>query len=257
MADLKLISWNVNGLRAIHKKGFLKWLEYESPDILCLQETKAHYEQLPHELQLVDGYSTYYSQPEKKGYSGVALYSKNKPKSVEYGFGVDKFDSEGRLIRADYGDFILYNIYFPNGGQGNVRVSYKLEFYDVFLEKIEAERKKGRSIIFCGDVNTAHKEKDLSRPKENAKNTGFLPQERAWLDQVVSLGYIDTFRLFESEGGHYSWWDYYTRARERNVGWRLDYFFTSQNLKTKIKKAYLLPDVMGSDHCPAALELKN
>ncbi len=252
---MKLISWNVNGVRAVHNKGFLEWLNRESPDVLCLQETKAHIEQLPKELRHVPGYHSFYSRPEKKGYSGVAIYSKTEPLSVEYGFGIPKFDVEGRVIRADYGSFILYNLYFPNGGQGNMRVPYKMEFYEAFLKRIESERKSGKSIVFCGDVNTAHKELDLARPKENVKNTGFLPEERAWVDRVTSLGYKDSFRIFVKDGGHYSWWDYYTRARERNVGWRLDYFFVSEDLADAVEDAYILSDVMGSDHCPVALKI--
>ncbi len=251
----RLISWNVNGLRAVYKKGFLQWVKKESPDILCLQETKAELSQLPQDLQQIPGYHTYYSSAERKGYSGVALFSKTKPESVSYGFGVKRFDVEGRMIRADYGSYILYNVYFPNGSASSERLKYKLEFYEAFLNHIQKERDSGASIIFCGDVNTAHKEIDIARPRENEGVSGFLPVERAWIDAVVDAGYLDTFRMFELGGGHYSWWDYKTRARDRNVGWRLDYFFASEELKKKVSKAYILSGVAGSDHCPVALEL--
>jgi len=254
---MKLLCWNVNGIRAIEKKGFLEWLQKESPDILCLQETKAHPEQLSENLLKPQGYHTYWSAGEKKGYSGVAIYTKVQPQAVTEGVDSKTHDNEGRTLMADYGDFILFNIYFPNGGQGNKRVPFKMEFYEAFLKKVEKLHKQGKKIIITGDVNTAHTEIDLARPKENAKNTGFLPEEREWVSKFISRGYIDTFRHFTKDGGHYTWWDYYTGARARDVGWRIDYFFVTENLLPKLKKAYILKDVMGSDHCPIGIELKN
>jgi len=252
---VRIISWNVNGVRAIQKKGFIDWLHEESPDILCLQETKGHPDQLDAKLLAPDGYKTYWSAAEKKGYSGTAIFTKKEPKAVREGLGVREFDTEGRTLAADYGDFILFNIYFPNGGHGNKRVPFKMAFYDAFLKKAKALINKGRKVIVCGDVNTAHTEIDLARPKQNEKNTGFLPEERAWVTKFIENGFVDTFRHFHKDGGHYTWWDYKTRARERNIGWRIDYFFTSQNLLPNLKNAFILDEVLGSDHCPVGIEL--
>ena len=251
---MRLISWNVNGIRAIQKKGFLDWFRQESVDILCLQETKAECDQLDEELRDIGGYQSFWCSAEKKGYSGVAVYAKEKPRSVAYGLGKKEFDCEGRTIVADFGHFVLFNIYFPNGGAGNKRVPFKMAFYDFFLKKVEQLRKEGRHIIVCGDVNTAHEEIDLARPKENQKNTGFLPQERAWVSKFIQAGYVDTFRHFNKEPGHYSWWDYKTGARARDVGWRIDYFFVDQAFLPQVKKAFILKNVMGSDHCPVGIE---
>ncbi len=254
---MRLISWNVNGIRAIAKKGFFEWMAKDSPDILCVQETKADLEQLSEGFIKPDGYHSFWSAAEKKGYSGVAIYTRVEPNSVSEGLGVKEFDSEGRTLTADYGDFVLFNIYYPNGGAGNKRVPFKRRFYDAFLKKVEALRKAGRKVIITGDVNTAHMEIDLARPKENAKNTGFLPEEREWVGKFIKCGYVDTFRHFVKEGGHYSWWDYKTGARARDVGWRIDYFFITENLLPALKKAFILKDVHGSDHCPVGIELKN
>jgi len=253
---MRLISWNVNGIRAAHKKGFLDWLHSEQPDILCVQETKAHVEQLPKDLLEIPDYHVSYYSAERKGYSGVAFFSKVEPVSIQHGFGIQKFDSEGRTLIAEFEDFTLFNIYFPNGKASAERLKYKMSFYDVFLEYADNLRNQGRSIVVCGDVNTAHKEIDLARPKENEKYSGFLPQERAWIDKLLSHEYLDTFRVFNQEPGQYSWWDYKTRARDRNIGWRIDYFFISDNLKDRVTSAFILSDVMGSDHCPIGIEIK-
>jgi exodeoxyribonuclease III len=253
MALLRLLSWNVNGLRAMHKKGFLDWFAREQPDMLCLQETKAAEDQLPFELRTVPGYTAYFDQAERKGYSGVALYTRMQPKEVRHGLGVERFDTEGRMLAVDFGSFVLFNVYFPNGGMSPERLQFKMDFYDAFLDRVEALRKKGKHIVICGDVNTAHNEIDLARPKENSTVTGFLPQERAWIDKLLAAGYIDTFRHFCTEGSRYTWWDMKTRARERNVGWRLDYFFVSESLRGSLQSAAIMPDVMGSDHCPVEL----
>jgi exodeoxyribonuclease-3 len=256
---MKLISWNVNGLRSVHKNGlFLPFIQKEKPDILCLQETKSFDHQLPEEIAKINGYFSYFASSQiKKGYSGVAIYTKTEPKKVEYGMGMSRFDEEGRLLAAYFDEFVLLNVYFPNGGQGPVRLQYKYDFYDVFLEFIDGLKKKGHKVIFCGDVNTAHEAIDLARPKENEKNTGFLPEERAWIDEVVAHGYVDTFRhLHPNKKDAYSYWDMKTRARDRNVGWRIDYFFTGANLISKIKSASILSDTYGSDHCPITLEIE-
>jgi len=253
---MRLLSWNVNGIRAIEKKGFLDWLHKESPDVLCLQETKSHPEQLSDALLKPNGYKTFWSSAEKKGYSGVSIFTKKEPKAIKEGLGVKEFDSEGRTLMADYGDFVLFNIYFPNGSAGNKRVPFKMAFYDAFLKVAEKLKKQGRELIVCGDVNTAHTEIDLARPKENVKNTGFLPEEREWVSKFISKGYVDTFRHFNKEPGHYSWWDYKTGARARDIGWRIDYFFVSSGFLFKVKKAYILKDVLGSDHCPVGIEIK-
>lgn len=255
MQEIRIISWNVNGLRAIHKKGFLEWFKNENTDILCLQETKVAYDQLPKPLKRVDGYHTYFCEAEKKGYSGVAIYSKIKPKKVEYGFGIKKFDSEGRILIAEYENFVLLNIYFPNGKMSEERLNYKLEFYDALLDHANKLKTDDKNVIICGDLNTAHKEIDLARPKANEKISGFLPVERAWIDKFLNNGYLDTLRMFNTKHDQYTWWSYRTKARERNVGWRLDYFFINEEFKDKVKSAGILNDVMGSDHCPIDLKL--
>ena len=254
---LRLLSWNVNGIRAIHKKGFVDWFLKESPDILCMQETKAHPNQLADDLLNINGYKSYFSSSiVKKGYSGVAIYTKQEPVKVEHGFGIPKFDDEGRIIIADYKSFVLINIYYPNGKASEERLQYKLDFYNAFLKHAENLKSKGKKLIICGDVNTAHKEIDLARPKENSQTSGFLPIEREWMDKFFSQGYIDTFRMFSSEPENYTWWDMVTRARDRNVGWRIDYFFISENLKKNITNAFILQEVTGSDHCPVGVEME-
>lgn len=254
--SLRLLSWNVNGIRAIYKKRFLDWFKKESPDMLCLQETKAHPDQLVDELKNVDGYESYFSSAEKKGYSGVVTYTKLKPKNVQQGLGLKKFDSEGRFIITEFKEFILFNIYFPNGKASAERLKYKMDFYDAFLKHCKKLLKQNKKIVICGDVNTAHKEIDLARPKENSKVSGFLPEEREWMDKFLAAGFVDTFRIFNQEPENYTWWDMITRARDRNVGWRIDYFYASENLKDNIKSASIHSSVMGSDHCPIELELK-
>ncbi len=256
MRKIRILSWNVNGIRAVHRKGFLNWFMEDKPDILCIQETKAVRKQFPKDIQHIDGYNLYLSEAERKGYSGVATYTNLKPEKVQNGFGIPKFDSEGRTLITDFGDFVLFNIYFPNGKMSDERLKYKMDFYDSFLDYADALKEEGRNIVVCGDVNTAHKEIDLARPKENEKISGFLPIEREWIDRFLSHGYVDTFREFNPEGDNYSWWSYRTRARERNVGWRLDYFFVNEEFKDKVNSAYILNDVMGSDHCPVGIDIK-
>ncbi|MFH1178354.1 MAG: exodeoxyribonuclease III [bacterium] len=254
---MKIVSWNVNGLRSLVKNDYWKeFLRGVNPDIFCLQETKASPEQLPDELREVADFSSFFSSSKtKKGYSGVAIYSKIEPLSVIYGMGIKEFDQEGRLIGAEYENFWLLNIYFPNGGMGPERLDYKMRFYDSFLAFIE-KLHKGKPVIFCGDVNTAHEEIDIARPKENEGNTGFLPQERAWIDEVVNADYVDSFRHFHPRtSGAYTYWDLFTHARDRNVGWRLDYFFIAREFMKHIKKAEIHTDVYGSDHCPISITI--
>jgi len=255
---MKIVSWNVNGLRAVVRKGNWQDILKKDPDILCLQETKSQIDQLPPEIANPDGYHAYFSWPkEKKGYSGVAIYSKVKPDLVKDEFERPELNAEGRILEVHFGEIVLFNVYFPNGGGGPVRLEYKLNFYDAFLEYIQELTKVGKKVVFCGDVNTAHEAVDLARPKENEKNTGFLPEERAWLDEVISAGYSDIWRESNpNKKESYTYWDLKTRARDRNVGWRIDYFFISNSLKKKVKKVQILNDVFGSDHCPISLEIE-
>ena len=256
MKEKKLLCWNVNGIRAVRGKGFLEWLYRESPDILCLQETKAHPEQLDKDLLEPEGYHAYWDYPERKGYSGVATFTREEPLRFQCGFGVAGFDTEGRVIITEYSEFILLNIYFPNGKKDESRLRYKMDFYDVFLQFVESLKPKYENLAICGDFNTAHKEIDLARPKGNEKVSGFLPMERAWIDKFVAHGYVDTFRHFNKEPKQYTWWDFKSGARQRNVGWRIDYFFVSENLLPSISHAFIMPEVMGSDHCPVGIILK-
>jgi exodeoxyribonuclease-3 len=269
---MRIISWNVNGLRANVKKGGFDWLVNESADIFCLQETKAHPDQLEEGVRNPPGYFSYFDHSKgRKGYSGVAVYSKVKPEKVEYGLGIEELDQEGRFIalffvagvfdahnssdvnaeKSNIGKFVFINTYFPNGGGGPDRLAFKLRYYDEFLKYINAQRDKGYEVIFCGDVNTAHTEIDLARPKENVENTGFLPIERAWIDEVIAAGYADVFRKLHPDlKEKYSYWDMKTYARDRNVGWRIDYFFVSEGILKLVTKARILDEIMGSDHCP-------
>lgn len=255
---MKLECWNVNGLRAAQKKGFIDFVWKEEPDILCVQEAKAEKDQLSKELKHLAGYRFYITAPKDekdKGWSGVALYSKPKPRRIEYGFGEERFDNEGRTIVAHYQDFVLLNIYFPNGKASEERLRYKLDFYQAFLDFVKELIHQGNQVVVCGDVNTAHKEIDLARPRENSRISGFLPEERAWLDRFIDAGLIDTYREFDPSPQRYSWWDIKTRARERNVGWRIDYFYISEGLRPRLRDAFILSEVQGSDHCPIGIVL--
>ena len=256
MKRRKILCWNVNGIRAVRGKGFLEWLSQESPDILCLQETKAQLEQLDEELREPAGYHTYWNYPERKGYSGVAIFTREEPLKVSYDFSDTDLEIEGRVLITEYPEFLLFNIYYPNGKRDQERLDYKMRFYDVFLDFADGLKAKGKKLVFCGDFNTAHKEIDLARPRENEKISGFLPEERAWIDRFIAHGYVDTFRQFHQEPGQYTWWDMKSGARARNVGWRLDYFFVSDNLLPAVDDAFILSDVMGSDHCPVGIVLQ-
>ncbi|HOU45968.1 MAG TPA: exodeoxyribonuclease III [Candidatus Pacearchaeota archaeon] len=254
--EIKIISWNVNGLRAILKKGFLEWIQKENPDILCLQETKISAKDIFKELEKIKGYHHFFSCADKSGYSGVAIFSKIEPNQVIDGFGIKKYDKEGRMVIVRYSNFTLANVYFPNGKLSNQRLKYKMDFYSDFRKYINTLKLQGEKVIFCGDVNTAHKEIDLARPKENSEISGFLPKERKWIDDIINDGYLDSFRIFNKNSGQYTWWSQRTAARKRNVGWRIDYFFVDKRMKNKIEDSYILNDVMGSDHCPIAIKIK-
>jgi exodeoxyribonuclease-3 len=256
MKQARVLCWNVNGIRAVARKGFLDWLRLESPDILCLQETKAHPDQVDESLRSPDGYHAYWTLPETLGYSGVATFSRVEPLSVNRDLGVKRYDIEGRVLVTEHADFTLFNVYFPNGKKDAKRLQYKMDFYDEFLRFVEPLRAEGRKLIVCGDVNTAHREIDLARPKENSKVSGFLPMEREWIDKLTAAGFVDTFRRFNTEPHQYTWWDMKSRARERNVGWRIDYFFVTQNLLPHLTSAFIMPEVMGSDHCPIGIVLE-
>ena len=252
---MKLISWNVNGLRAVLDKGLLRWLKRTAPDVLCLQETKLNVALMPPELKVVRGYHVYYSHASRPGYSGVGTWSRAKPLAVGHGFGEPRFDDEGRILQTDHGAFVLLNIYFPNGKKDDERLRYKLAFYDATLAYCQALRRAGRRLVICGDVNTAHHEIDLARPKDNVNVSGFLRVERDWLDRWTAAGYVDTFRRLHPGTAAYSWWSQRTAARDRDVGWRLDYFYVSDDLWPQVRAADILGDVEGSDHCPVTLEL--
>ena len=253
---MNIYSWNVNGIRAASGKGYLEWLQTHKPDIVCLQETKAHREQVPPHLASPDGYHDVWNSARKRGYSGVANFSKIIPLRVTNGLGIEEFDSEGRLIEVEYEDFVLFNVYFPNGQRDLNRVPFKLAFSDAVLQRAEHLKNQGKKIIICGDYNTAHHEIDLRHPKANEKNTGFLPEERAWIDKLIEHGYVDTFRMFDPGPDNYTWWTYRLDARARNIGWRIDYFFVSENMTRNVKNAFIQPEIMGSDHCPVGLEVE-
>jgi len=252
---MRLVSWNVNGIRAAAKRGLAEWLRASDADVFCLQETKAHPDQVDESLRKPEGFSTYWAFAERRGYSGVALFLRGQPLEVTSGLGIPRFDTEGRVITARYPQFLLFNVYFPNGKMSDERLKYKMDFYEEFLGRLVDLKSHGERIVVCGDYNTAHKEIDLSHPKENVKVSGFLPEEREWMDRLVAHGFVDTFRMFHTDGGHYTWWDLKTRARERNIGWRLDYFFVSDDLAGAVRDAAIHPDVFGSDHCPVSLTL--
>lgn len=287
MAEImRLSSWNINGIRASVKKdqGIMSYLAGHAPDVCGLQELKADMTQIPALLLEMPGYSAYFHPGELKGYSGVGILTKKEPLAVSSCLGVPEFDREGRFITADFGGFVLANVYFPNGGQWPEpwpldlewpkgldwqgwleydgwpswldRLKFKMAFYERFKDWAVELVRSGRHLVVCGDVNTAHKEIDLARPKNNERTTGFLPGEREWITKFLGCGFVDTFREFDKEGGRYSWWDLKTRARERNVGWRLDYFFVDAPFMGKVRRAYIESEVYGSDHCPVGIEVE-
>lgn len=251
----KVISWNVNGLRAAQRKGFSDWLLSTNADCICLQEVKAQITQLDDDLIKLADYRFALFSAIRKGYSGVAIYFRKEPISVD-NLGIAEFDNEGRVMILEYDEFYLLNCYFPNSQDAGARLGYKLDFCDAILEKCDnLQQNSGKNILLCGDYNIAHKEIDLARPKENVTSPGFLPEERAWMDKFIAAGYVDTFRMFNQEPGQYTWWSYRARARERNVGWRIDYHCVNEKFKDKVLKSEIHPDVLGSDHCPVEIHL--
>ena len=253
---MKLITWNVNGLRACGKAGFNSWFHEQRADVVCLQEIKVFSHQLPAELLNPSKYHSFWHSAEKPGYSGVAIFSKREPEDVRVGMGHDHIDREGRILAAEFADFTVVSAYFPNSQRDHARLDYKLDFCARFLRFCERERKRGKTLLICGDLNIAHNEIDLRNPKPNMKNAGFLPQERGWLTKFLARGYVDTFRHFCDEPGHYTWWSNRPGVRARNIGWRLDYFLTDEESRLRLKGVEHQTQVMGSDHCPVVLELK-
>lgn len=259
---MKLLSWNVNGIRAAQRNGFLNWFEKQKADIICLQETKAHVDQLSGDLEhralLNPGnYHSYWHSAQKPGYSGVAVFSKKEPLSVTEGLGVPEIDAEGRVIQLEYPDFTLLNAYFPNSQREGGRLPYKLDFCKQMLKHCDSLRKKGKNLVLCGDFNIAHQAIDLKNPKSNEKNAGYLPEERAWMTEFLNKGYVDAFRHFVKDPGHYTWWSYRPGVREKNIGWRIDYFAVNPEFSDRLELARHQNEVMGSDHCPVQLTLKS
>ena len=255
MSPIKLYSWNVNGIRAAEKKGFLDWMAGTGADVIAVQETKAHPDQVSEALLKPNGYTSHWASAAKKGYSGVATYTKLPVQKAIVGLGDTIFDEDGRTVITEFDQFVLFNIYFPNGGRGPEYVRHKLAFYKFFLTIANKYVKQGRSVVVTGDVNTAFAEIDIARPKENEKISGFMPEERAGFGEFFEAGFIDTFRMLYPTEVKYSWWNQVTRARDRNIGWRLDYFLVSPDLREKVMAAEICTDVMGSDHCPISLTL--
>ena len=253
---MKITTWNVNGIRAAVGKHAFDWLENFKPEVLCLQEIKAKEDQIDKDIFSSLGYQAAWNPAERPGYSGTGTIYLKKPEKIKFGMGIDRFDHEGRITQFTYPEFELFNIYFPNGGQDNQRVPFKLDFYEQLLEKCKNLMAEGREIIITGDFNTAHKEIDLKNPKANEKNTGFLPEERVWLDHYLENGFIDVFRRLYPEEVIYTWWTYRFSARSKNIGWRLDYFLVTKGISDMTSNVITHLDVMGSDHCPVTLELK-
>jgi len=254
--SFEITSWNVNGIRAASKNGMLKWLSYESPDFLCMQEVKATIADVDDLIRTPYDYKSYWNSAEKKGYSGVATYTKHEPLDVTTGFGIKKFDIEGRVQTLKFKDFHLINAYFPNSQREHARLDYKLEFCEAMKAHCDSIVKKGGHIILCGDFNIAHREIDLANPKTNMNNAGFLPEERAWMEMFLNNGYVDAFRIFDKSPGKYTWWSYRPGVREKNIGWRIDYHAVNEKFATKVKKCFIQPDIFGSDHCPVTLQVQ-
>ena len=254
--SIKLVSWNVNGIRAVSKKeAFWSWFEDDDSDIINFQEVRATQEQIPKKLAEIDGFHKFYNEAEKKGYSGVGTYSKIKPLSVTKGLGVEELDNEGRVLKIEYPDFILFNIYFPNSGKEGSRLDFKVQFCNELLSQLVELKNEGKNLVITGDYNIAHNPIDVYNPKNCEGKSGYLPEERAWLDELEEAGFVDTFRMFDEGEGNFTWWSYRFKARERNSGWRLDYFFVNEEIKDNVISAKILADIYGSDHCPVTLEL--
>lgn len=253
---MKILSYNVNGIRAAMNKGFADWLAKENPDIIGIQELKAHENQVETQVFKDLGYNLYWFPAEKKGYSGVAIFSKSTPKNVKYGMGLEKYDQEGRIIQADFEDFSFLSAYFPSGTTGDIRQDFKYEFLDDIFGYMQDLREENPNLILSGDYNICHKPIDIHNPVSNKNSSGFLPEERAWMDKFTESGFIDTFRHFNKDPHQYSWWSYRANARNKNLGWRIDYHMATQAMESRLKSANILQDVIHSDHCPIALEIK-
>ncbi|MFQ3621671.1 MAG: exodeoxyribonuclease III [Spirochaetales bacterium] len=251
---IRVYSWNVNGLRAVEKKGFLNWLQACEADIVCIQETKIQEDQLSEEIKKPNGYCSYWACAERKGYSGVGLYSRIEPLSIST-LGDSRFDSEGRTLVVEYPGFVLINAYFPNSQEEGARLSYKLDFCEALRHYALNLVALGKQVLISGDYNIAHKPIDLANPKANEKNPGYLPEEREWMDKFIGSGFVDTFRMFNQEPGQYTWWTYRFKAREKNIGWRIDYHCVNAAFAPYVQNAAILKEVMGSDHCPVAVTL--
>lgn len=254
---MKIASWNVNGIRAAEKKGFGNWIKNSGNDIVCLQETKARPDQLDLFLREQEGYRSFWSSAEKAGYSGTAIYTRKDPLNVIEGIGLPESDSEGRVVGLEFKEFVVLSAYFPNSQREHERLPVKLKFCDAIHQYCDGWVKKGKAVVLAGDYNIAHHPIDLRNPKTNENNAGFLPQERAWMEHFTKQGYVDTFREFEKGPGHYSWWSYRPGVREKNIGWRIDYVCVNEGIRDRLKSAWISPDVLGSDHCPVGVELKD
>ncbi|MGE0528492.1 MAG: exodeoxyribonuclease III [Bdellovibrionales bacterium] len=252
----KIITWNVNGLRACERGGFSAWFKDQAADVVCVQEIKACPEQLEAHVAQPERYHAYWNPAAKPGYSGVAIFARQEPEDVRSGIGDSEVDREGRVLVAEFADMIVINAYFPNSQRDHARLDFKLRFCDRFTQFVHAQRRKGKTLLICGDFNIAHREIDLKNPKSNIKNAGFLPEERAWMTHFLDRGYVDTFRHFNSDPGHYTWWSYRPGVRARNIGWRLDYFLCDRDSADRLKSVVHQTQVMGSDHCPVVLNIK-
>ena len=252
----KLVSWNVNGIRAVTKKEeFWDWFENTDADIINFQEVRAERKQIPKKLLSEETFSHHFNEAEKKGYSGVGTFSKIEACEIKKGLGIEELDKEGRVLQLEYPDFTLFNIYFPNSGMEAKRLDYKIEFCDALLDILVELKNNGKNVVITGDYNIAHHPIDVYNPANCEGKSGYLPEERDWLDRLEEAGFVDTFRLFDEGENNFTWWSYRTRARERNAGWRLDYFYVNEEMKDKVKSATILDQVFGSDHCPVTLEL--
>jgi exodeoxyribonuclease-3 len=252
---MRIITYNVNGIRAAMNKGLVEWVGHAQPDVLCLQEIKATPDQVNTQPFTDMGYHLYWYPAQKKGYSGVAIFSKPEPTHVEYGCGLKEYDDEGRVLRLDFGDLSVMSVYHPSGSSGDLRQVFKMKWLGDFTGYIEQLQKQRPNLLLCGDFNICHREIDIHNPKSNANTSGFLPEERAWMEQFINSGFIDTFRHFNKDPHHYSWWSYRAGSRGKNLGWRIDYNMATQNLEHRLRRSVILPDAMHSDHCPVLLEI--
>lgn len=254
--SIKLVSWNVNGIRAVSKKEeFWDWFENNDADIINFQEVRAGTDKIPKKLLNIEGLTNHFNEAEKKGYSGVGTYTRIEPVKITQGLGIEDLDKEGRVLKIEYPDFILFNIYFPNSGMEAKRLDYKIAFCDALLDIVVDLKNSGKNVVITGDYNIAHHPIDVYNPSNCEGKSGYLPEERDWLDRLEEAGFIDTFRLFDEGENNFTWWSYRTRARERNAGWRLDYFYVNEEIKDKVMSATILNEIYGSDHCPVTLEL--